>query len=159
MFCRTSEAPFPVVGAAVVAGDGVVVGGAVDAAGVVVETSSLSMQVAVHSAPSPPLLRLFDRNDTLRVRPVTVTSGELSSQNFSFPILTKSLPLLQLEFLAVRVNAEQEKFSLHLLRFPRLNLTTHLTFLPYVSVSWVEKSTDSPTARVIVSLDLPEGQV
>ena len=40
-----------------------------------------------------------------------------------------------------------------------LNLTTHLTFLPYVSVSWVEKSTDSPTPRVIVSLDLPEGQV
>jgi len=148
-----------VVGAAVVAGDAVVVGGSVDAADVVVEASSLSMQVAVHSAPSPPLLRLFDLNNTLRVRPATVTSGELSSQNFSFPILTKSLPLLQLEFLAVRVNAEQEKFSLHLLRFPLLNLTTHLTFLPYVSVSWVEKSTDSPTARVIVSLDLPEGQV
>ena len=69
------------VGAAVVAGDGVVVGASVDAAGVVVEASSLSMQVAVHSAPSPPLLRLFDRNNTLRVRPLTVTSGELSSQN------------------------------------------------------------------------------
>merc|ERR1711863_127865 len=130
-----------VVGAAVVAGVGVVVGGSVG--GTEVEASSLEMQVAVHTAPSPPLLRLFDRNSTLRVRPFTVTSGELSSQNFSFPIFMKSLPLLQLEFLAVRVNAEQEKFSLHLLFFPRLNLTTHLTFLPYVSVSWVEKSTDS----------------
>merc|ERR1712010_302246 len=118
----------PVVGAAVVAGGGVVVGGSVG--GTEVEASSLEMQVAMHSAPTPPLLRLFDRNSTLRVRPFTVTSGEFSSQNFSLPILTKSLPLLQAEFLAVRVNAEQEKFSLHLLFFPRLNLTTHLTFLP-----------------------------
>merc|ERR1712203_136452 len=135
--------------------DPVVAGGAV----VVVAGAEVSMQLAVHLAPDPPLLLLFERKRTLRVRPLTVTSGEFSSQNFSFPIFMKSLPLLQLEFLAVRVNAEQEKFSLHLLRFPRLNLTTHLTFLPYVSVSWVEKSTDSPTARVIVSLDLPEGQV
>ena len=67
------------VGAAVVAVDGVVVGASVDAG--VVEASSVSMQLAVHSAPSPPLLRLFDRNSTLRVRPFTVTSGELSSQN------------------------------------------------------------------------------
>merc|ERR1740128_846508 len=144
MFCLTSEAPFPVVGAAVVAVVAVVVGGCVvvvgGSVGAEVEASSGSMQVAVHSAPAPPLLLLFDRNCTLRVRPLTVMSGEFSSQNLSFPIFTKSLPLLQSEFLAVRVEAEQEKFSLHLLRFPRLNLTTHLTFLPYVSVSWVEKS-------------------
>ena len=42
--------------------------------------------------------------------------------HFSFPIFMKSLPLLQLEFLAVRVNAEQEKFSLHLLFFPRWDI-------------------------------------
>jgi len=110
----------------VVVGAAVVAGGAV----VVVAGAEVSMQLAVHLAPDPPLLLLFERKRTLRVRPLTVTSGEFSSQNFSFPIFMKSLPLLQLEFLAVRVNAEQEKFSLHLLRFPRLNLTTHLTFLP-----------------------------
>ena len=69
------------VGAAVVAGVGVVVGGSV---GAEVEASSGSMQVAVHSAPAPPLLLLLDRNCTLRVRPFTVTSGELSSQNLEF---------------------------------------------------------------------------
>merc|ERR1712112_108382 len=117
--------PPPVVGAGVVAG---VVGGFVGAD--VEAGSSSEMQLAVHSAPAPPALLLFDRKSTLRVRPFTVTSGELSSQNLSFPIFMKSLPLLHLEFLAVRVKAEHEKFSLHLLRFPRLNLTTHLTFLP-----------------------------
>ena len=61
------------VGAAVVAGGDVVVGGVVGA--------EVSMQVAVHSAPAPPLLFLFDRNSTLRVRPFIVTSGVLSSQN------------------------------------------------------------------------------
>ena len=104
---------------------------------------------------SPTLLLLFDRKSTLRVRPATVTSGELSSQNlirgsfhekvlwtctqwrlhittdenstlvkikhvisyFSFPIFKKSLPLLQLEFLAVKVNAEHEKFNSHLAFF------------------------------------------
>ena len=36
---------------------------------------------------------------------------------FSFPIFKKSLPLLQLEFFAVKVNAEQEKFNSHLAFF------------------------------------------
>ena len=119
----------------------------------------------------------------------------MTPTHLSLPILTKSLPLLQSEFLAVKLNAEQENFSLHLLCLPRweiessqkwemqfgkrenfghvflstyvslfenvftLNLTTHLTFLPYVSVSWVENPTDSPKPKVIVSFELPEGQV
>ena len=119
----------------------------------------------------------------------------MTPTHLSLPILTKSLPLLQSEFLAVKLNAEQENFSLHLLCLPRweiessqkwetqfgkrenfglvflstyislfenvftLNLTTHLTFLPYASVSWVENPTDSPKPRVIVSFELPEGQV
>ena len=66
------------VGAAVVAGVVGVVGGSV---GAEVEASSGSMQLAVHTAPAFPLLLLCDRNSTLRVRPFTVTSGELSSQN------------------------------------------------------------------------------
>merc|ERR1712012_187063 len=120
--------PDPVVGAAVVTGvGGVVVAGGATVVGV---SSSGSTQVASHSAPSPPLLLLFDRKSTLRVRPATVTSGELSSQNFSFPIFKKSLPPLQLEFFAVKVNAEHEKFNSHLAFFAFLNLTTHLTFLP-----------------------------
>jgi len=145
-----------VVGSGVVAGGGVVVVGFV---GAELEGSCGPMQVAVHSAPVPPLLLLWEWKCTLSVRLFTVTSGESSAQNLSPPILTKSLPLLQSEFLAVRLNAEQENFSLHLLRLPRLNLTTHLTFLPYVSVSWVENPTDSPKPRVIVSFELPEGQV
>merc|ERR1712058_65853 len=79
-------APPPVVGAAVVTGVG---GGVAGGATVVGVSSSGSTQVASHSAPSPPLLLLFDRKSTLRVRPATVTSGELSSQNFSFPIFKK----------------------------------------------------------------------
>ena len=56
---------------------------------------------------------------TLKGEILSVNNKYLLHTHFSFPIFMKSLPLLQLEFLAVRVNAEQEKFSLHLLRFPR----------------------------------------
>ena len=44
----------------------------------------------------------------------------------------KSLPLLQLEFLAVRVNAEQEKFSLHLLFFPRWEIQSFQNLETYI---------------------------
>ena len=75
------------VGAAVVAG---VVGGAV---GADVEAGcSSEMQLAVHSAPAPPALLLFDRNCPLRVRPFTVTSGELSSQNLKCFIDKEKFP-------------------------------------------------------------------
>ena len=36
---------------------------------------------------------------------------------FSFPIFKKSLPRLQLEFFAVKVNAEHEKLNSHLAFF------------------------------------------
>ena len=64
----------------VVVGAAVVAGGAV----VVVAGAEVSMQLAVHLAPDPPLLLLFERKRTLRVRPLTVTSGEFSSQNLRY---------------------------------------------------------------------------
>ena len=70
------------VGAAVVAGGAVVV----------VAGAEVSMQLAVHLAPDPPLLLLFERKRTLRVRPLTVTSGELSSQNLKCFIDKENFP-------------------------------------------------------------------
>merc|ERR1712210_146108 len=64
----------PVVGAAVVAGVGVVLGGSVD--GAEVEASSLEMQVAVHTAPTPPLLRLSDLHEVAAFVAVGVLGGQ-----------------------------------------------------------------------------------